>query len=88
MGTSKAAVHALVDYDRRVAEDVLRLVARELGVDERRRRALHARLTNLPAADGAESTQEWKLDFGQLERPRALALALAESIPSPARTAL
>jgi hypothetical protein len=86
MASGHTAAYALVQYDRRAAELVLRLVARELGLDEAEPERLHAQLTNLHAADGADkTTREWKHDFGQLERLRMLALALTDELSGPGR---
>jgi hypothetical protein len=86
MANGRTAAYALVHYDRRAAELVLRLIAHELGVDERDPDRLHAGLTNLHG-DGAteKTTREWKHDFAQLERLRTLALALQEELAGPGR---
>jgi hypothetical protein len=86
MANGRIAAQALVEFDPRVADHVLRLVALELGIDEQEPQRLQARLANLTASDGAgKSTQEWKVDFAQLERLRSLALALAEALSGPER---
>jgi hypothetical protein len=86
MPSGHAAARALIEYDRRAAELVLRLLAHELGVDERDPARLHACLANLHASDGVgQTTREWKHDLAQLERLRTLALALTQDLSGPGR---
>jgi hypothetical protein len=79
MAGSTSVARALVDYDPRLAERLLRLVASELGI------APNADVSQLQAAlhtvieDGArETTVEWKAEFAHVERLRALGLELAK----------
>jgi hypothetical protein len=85
MANGQTAAYALVHYDRRAAELVLRLIAQELGVDERELDRLHAGLTNLHGRGTEKTTREWKHDFAQLERLRTLALALTDELAGPGR---
>jgi hypothetical protein len=80
MAGSDGVARALVDYDPTFAEDVLRLLARELGVaadgDVPRLQAL---LANLAVDDGAaKTTVEWKQGFAHVERLRSLGLEIAK----------
>jgi hypothetical protein len=78
MAGSTAVAQALVDYDPRVAELVLRLVASELGVASGG--DLHQLQTGLQhvVADGStKTTVEWKAGFAHVERLRTLGLDLA-----------
>jgi hypothetical protein len=70
----------IVAYDRGIAFDLLRQIARDLGgpadADAPR---LHAYLSRHDAVDDpAKTTSEWKVGFAHQERLRALGLALAE----------
>jgi len=80
MAGSDAVARALVDYDPALAEDVLRLLVRELGIttdgDVPR---LQAELTHLTLDDGAsKSTIEWKQGFAHVERLRSLGIEIAK----------
>lgn len=80
MAGSDSVARALVDYDPALAEDVLRLVARELGItidgDVPR---LQAELTHLTLDDGSsKTTVEWKQGFAHVERLRTLGLEIAK----------
>jgi hypothetical protein len=80
MAGSADVARALVDYDPTLAEDVLRLLARELGVasdgDVPR---LQADLSHLSLDDGAsKTTVEWKHGFAHVERLRTLGLEIAK----------
>ena len=68
----------LVDYDQRLAEHVLRLVAKELGVAPDGDVAqLQLGLQNVLEAGAAKTTVEWKAGFAHVERLRSLGLDLA-----------
>jgi hypothetical protein len=79
MAGSNAVARALVEYDARLAEHVLRLVATELGVDPGGDvRRLQGALSKMSLEDdAAKTTVEWKAGFAHVERLRALGLELA-----------
>jgi hypothetical protein len=74
------AAERLVEYDRRTAERVLRLIAHDLGAPDRAEiDQLEAHLRHLFTGDDADKTTcEWKAGLGETERLRSLGLALAE----------
>ena len=80
MASPTAVAEALIEYDARLAEHVLRVLAQELGVEvdgwdaERIGAALaHAAVD----AGSRKSTVEWKAGFAHIERLRSLALELS-----------
>ena len=85
----------LIDYDERLAREILELVVRNLGgpsdgqADLERARAFlnqvelsHSRhLTRLgDVASSPATTEEWKTEFHHFERMKRLGLALAERL--------
>jgi hypothetical protein len=80
MGSSAAVARAIVDFDPALADDVLRLLARELGLATRGDvGSVQPELIHFTLDDGdAKTTIEWKHDFAHLERLRALGLEIAK----------
>jgi hypothetical protein len=79
MPGSDAVAQALVEYDAQLAEHVLRLVAKELGIDVAGDAGrLAAAIAQFSADTGsAKTTIEWKAGFAHIERLRSLGLSLA-----------
>ena len=83
MPTGEQVAYALCSYDRRVAELVTQLIARELGIEEPDLDRLHACLSGLYDDGADKTTREWKLSLGQHERLRSLAIALTALLAEP-----
>jgi hypothetical protein len=78
MTGSADVARALADYDLRLAEHVLRLVAGELGVPPGGDLAqLQAALQGVVDDGATKTTIEWKAGFAHVERLRSLGLELA-----------
>jgi hypothetical protein len=79
MAGSAAVARALIDYDPRLAEHVLRLIAAELGVPaEGEVLRLQSDLQQVIVKETTKSTIEWKAGFAHVERLRSLGLELAK----------
>jgi hypothetical protein len=79
MAGSTSVARALVDYDPRLAERLLRLVASELGVAaDGDVSELQAALQTVLENGTTETTVEWKAAFAHVERMRSLGLELAK----------
>jgi hypothetical protein len=78
MAGSNDVARALVDYDARLAEQVLRLLAGELGVrSDGDVPHLQAALQDVLEDGSTKTTAEWKAGFAHVERMRSLGLDLA-----------
>ena len=80
MADAAAVAQALVDYDAGLAEQVLRLIATELGAptdgDVQR---IQSALTHVTFGEPSrKSTVEWKLDFAHIERLRSLGVEIGK----------
>ena len=83
MAGSTSVARALVDYDPRLAERLLRLVASELGVaSDGDVPQLQAALQDVLEDGSTKTTVEWKAGFAHVERMRALGLDLARLLDS------
>ena len=84
---------ALVDYDRRLAVDLLDAIYDRLDGPPSNPRPSPQQIRvflanpNPSPRDLNKSTREWKIAFGEVERARAFGLALAELLASGPRAA-
>jgi hypothetical protein len=79
MAGSTSVARALVDYDPRLAERLLRLVASELGLAaDGDVHQLQAAIQTVVEDGSRETTVEWKAGFAHVERLRSLGLELAK----------